>query len=154
MEFYEQIKEYLNNQNVKYEEFDHEPVFTSEQAAQVREGGSLAQGAKALIFDIGRPIMFVLRGVDKVDGKLAKSWLNVKEVPMATKENVLKYTGVEVGAVAPFGFLRGIETYVDETLFTNEYIMFNPGKHNKTIKLLSKDYQNIPDLKIVNFRKL
>ncbi len=154
MEFYEQIKEYLNNQNVKYEEFDHEPVFTSEQAAQVREGGSLSQGAKALVFDIGRPIMLVLRGVDKVDGKLAKSLLNVKEVPMATKENVLKYTGVEVGAVAPFGFLRGIETYVDETLFTNEYIMFNPGKHNKTIKLLSKDYQNIPDLKIVNFRKL
>jgi len=153
MEYYNKIIEFLNSNNVKYEEIEHEPVYTSKQAAKVRGGGVLSQGAKALVFDIGFPIMLVLRGCDKVDNKAAKQLLNKKRVSLATPEKVKEYTGVEIGAVAPFGFLLGIETYVDENLFKNEYIMFNPGKHNRTIKILAQDYRNISKLKLAKFAK-
>ena len=153
MEFYHQIIDFLKVHSIKYEEFDHKPVFTSMQASQVRGGGVLAQGAKALVFDIGKPVMLVLRGVDKVDGKLAKQLLEVRQVPLATPAKVIEYTGVEIGAVAPFGFLKGIDTYVDENLFGNEFIMFNPGKHNKTIKMLSSDFRNIDKIKLAKFSK-
>ncbi|MDA1338159.1 MAG: hypothetical protein O2871_02245 [bacterium] len=153
MGFYEKIIEFLNSKNVNYQLFEHEPVFTSKQASEVRGGGVIEQGAKALVFDIGRPVMLVLRGNDKVDGKLAKSILQAKQVPLATPENVKKYTGVEIGAVAPFGFLLGIETFVDEKLFNNEHILFNPGKHNKTIKMLALDYKKIGEIKLQNFSK-
>jgi len=153
MSFYDQIIEFLRLNNFVYEEFEHQAVYTSEQASQVRGGGVISQGAKALVFDIGKPVMLVLRGNDKVDGKLAKVLLNAKQVPLATPEKVIEYTGVEIGAVAPFGFLREIETYVDQNLFNNEYIMFNPGKHNKTIKMLAKDYKSISQIILDNFIK-
>jgi len=97
--------------------------------------------------------MLVLRGSDRVDNRMAKQLLQKKRVSLATPEKVKEYTGVEIGAVAPFGFLLGIETYVDENLFKNEYIMFNPGKHNKTIKILAEDYRNIGKIKLAKFTK-
>ena len=153
MEFYNKIIKYLDNNNIKYQEIEHQPVYTSKQASEVRGGGVLSQGAKALVFDIGIPIMLVLRGSDRVDNRMAKQLLQKKRVSLATPEKVKEYTGVEIGAVAPFGFLLGIETYVDENLFKNEYIMFNPGKHNKTIKILAEDYRNIGKIKLAKFTK-
>ena len=46
---YEAIIRLLDKAHIAYEKFEHEPVFTSEQAAAVR-GTSLSQGAKALLF--------------------------------------------------------------------------------------------------------
>ncbi|NIA02454.1 MAG: hypothetical protein GWP15_03650 [Nitrospirae bacterium] len=44
-----QIVEALKNNECWYETFEHEPVRTSEEAAKIRTGYTLEQGAKALI---------------------------------------------------------------------------------------------------------
>jgi prolyl-tRNA editing enzyme YbaK/EbsC (Cys-tRNA(Pro) deacylase) len=50
----EKIKKLLVENNCWFETFEHEPVRTSEEAAQVRTGYTLSQGAKALILKIKR----------------------------------------------------------------------------------------------------
>lgn len=50
----EQITKLLSDHGIWFETFEHEPVRTSEEAAQVRHGYGLSQGAKALIVKLRR----------------------------------------------------------------------------------------------------
>ena len=46
------IQNLLDQRGVWYETFEHAPVRTSEEAAQVRTGYTIQQGAKAIIEEI------------------------------------------------------------------------------------------------------
>jgi len=65
------IKKIQTEKNIELDEFEHEAVHTSEQAAEVRGLGSAKQGAKAMIFKTktGKFILVINPGDKKVDTK-------------------------------------------------------------------------------------
>ena len=140
---YDQIINLLENNKIKYQVYKHKPVFTSEEAAAIRNT-DLNQGAKALVMSAdNQPIIIVLPANLKVDMKKFKTSYNVKNLKMATPEEVEKITTVKIGAVPPFGNIFKIPLYVDEKLAENQTIVFNAGKHTKSIELNYKDYEQI-----------
>ena len=48
-----------------------------------------------------------------------------------------------VGAMPPLGNLFGLQTYVDESLAQQDYIVFEAGTHTDAIKLNYRDYERI-----------
>ena len=145
---YQKIIELLNGAGVKYEIMEHEPVFTSEQAAKVRNE-SINSGAKSLLLRINKKfVLAVLPGGRRLSSKKIKDTFQVKELRFATPQEVRDIMGCEIGACYPFGKIFGVETIVDESLSKNKIISFNPGVHDKTIKLSPKDYLSIADAKI------
>lgn len=143
IDVFSQIKQLLDENKVGYEVFEHKPVFTSEEAAKVR-GTELKQGAKALVmFSDKKPIMIVLPADRKVDTKKFKAAYKIKDLRMATPDEVKATVHVEIGAVPPFGNLFSIPLYVDNTLFENESIDFNGGSHTKSIEMKSSDYKKV-----------
>lgn len=140
---FEKIKGLLDKPKIKYEAYEHEPVFTSEQAAKVR-GTKLEQGAKALVmFADGKPIMLVVPGNCKVDTQQFKFKFKIRDLRMATPEEVKSLTGTEIGAVPPFGSVFGLPLYVDEELGQNERIVFNAGEHSRSIEMKYEDYEKV-----------
>lgn len=138
---YEKIISFLKQHNVVFEEIEHEPVYTSEQAANVR-GMSLESGAKSLLLKAGNDfVLVILPGNKRLDSKLLKSYLSVKNIRFATPEEVEKVMGCRIGACYPFGNLIGIRTLVDRSLTDCKEIFFNPGVHDKSIKMKWADYQ-------------
>ena len=136
-----EIKRVLDKEKIQYKLFEHEPVFTSEQAAKVRRT-LLKQGAKALImFADNKPIMIVLTADRKVNIKKFKADYKIKDLRMATPEEVIDITGVQIGAVPPFGNIFNIPLYTDKKLGENESITFNAGLHTRSIKMRYKDYE-------------
>ncbi len=139
----------LTEKGLAYETFEHEPVRTSEEAARVRPGFSLKQGAKAIIVRYRKNsgpafAMFVLPGDRKFDGKKAKEILDTKNLTFATEEEVEKITGgVKVGGVPPFGNLFDLPVFADRSLFENEKIIFNAGDRRFSIAIKSADYKEI-----------
>lgn len=132
-----EIKKLLDSNNITYEVYEHEAVFTSEQAAKIR-GTELKQGAKAMVmFGDDKPLMIVLPANLKVNMS------SIKNLRMATKEEVKKLTNTEIGAVPPFGNLFGLPVYIDEKLGENTEIAFNAGEHTKSIKMLYKDFEAV-----------
>jgi len=95
--------------------------------------------------------MFVLPADLKVNTKHIKQTLKIKDLRMATKEEVKRTTGVEVGAVPPFGNLFGISLYVDEALRDNKIIAFNAGSHTQSISMKESDFEKIVRPTIGNF---
>lgn len=121
-------------------EYEHEPVFTSKDAARVR-GTDIHQGAKALVTQADKDfILFVLPADLEADLEGLQSELGVKKLVMASKESVVAKTGLEVGSIPPIGSLIGLKTYVDSRLSDNGEIAFNAGRHDRSIKVKYRDH--------------
>jgi Ala-tRNA(Pro) deacylase len=138
------IKEMLDSKSIVYRVMEHEPVFTSEQAAKVR-GVELKSGVKALVLKTkeGRFILGLVAANKKIDLKKLSKIANTKEILLAKPEEVLKITNCEIGSVHPFGILHNLPTYLDVSILENECVDFNIGVHTKSIEMKSKDLVEI-----------
>lgn len=126
---YQAIVDLLNSHGVSFETIEHEPVFTSDQAATVR-GITTEAGAKSLLLNTdGSFVLCILPGSKKLDTKKVKKLIRVKNLRFATPEEVLDVMGCEVGACYPFGNLK-------ERL--QHYNSSQNKDHNYRLRLLRK----------------
>lgn len=146
----EEIINLLKDNNCWFESFGHEPVRTSEDAARVRTGYSLHQGAKAMIVKYKtrtgeeKFVMLVFPADLKFDNKKVKEVLNTKDVHFATEQEISSITeGVQLGGVPPFGNLFDLEVFADPKLFENEKIIFNAGDRCFSLAVKSNDYKKL-----------
>jgi Ala-tRNA(Pro) deacylase len=150
-----QITNQLKEGNLWFETFEHEPVRTSEEAAKIRSGYTIAQGAKALIVRTKvsgsdkKFVMLVCPGDKRFDNEKVKQIFNAKDVRFATEEEVAEITsGVQPGGVPPFGNLFDLEVVVDPRLLQNEKIVFNAGDRRFSVAMKSSDYVTLVQPKI------
>ncbi len=136
----QKIKELLDKNKIEYEIKEHEPVYTSEQAAKVR-GSKLKEGVKALVLksNTGKFILALIAADKKVDLKKLAKVTNNKELKLAKAEEVLKETNCEVGSVPPFGSVLGLQTYMDKSVAENDFVEFNAGLLTSSIRMKAKD---------------
>src|SRR5437764_9740482 len=101
----DRLHDWLQQSGVGFTVLRHEPVFTSEQAAAVR-GTPLASGAKALVVKADdRFVLLVLPADRKLDSRKTRTALGVKALRFANREEVEQLTGLQPGAIPPFGRL-------------------------------------------------
>ncbi|CAG9319023.1 unnamed protein product [Blepharisma stoltei] len=133
---------------------EHEPVRTSEEAAAIR-GTSLESGAKAMLLcTSGIMVLAVMSASRKLDWKLMKKIVGVREIRFATEEEVNSRTRCIPGAVPPFGSLWGIQTYMDNSLqLQGTTINFNAGLRTKSVSMSLEDYLEVERPIVGNFTK-
>lgn len=147
---FEVIVQLLESEKVAYQLLEHEPVYTSKQAAEIR-GARLAEGAKSLLLKANKEfILVVLPGDQKLDSKKIKTIMGTKKLRFATPEEVVDIMGCEIGACYPLGNILEMRTFVDPKLGRNETIWFNPGLHDKTIRLSWIDYERLVQPEILD----
>lgn len=147
---HDKILQDLKIAGVSYSYLAHKPVYTSEEAASVRDDISVSQGAKALVLAADKQyILFVLPGDVRADLKALEKHLGVKKLSMASKETVKAKTGLEVGAIPPFGSALGLQTYVDSRLSAHEEIAFNVGRHDRSVLISYQDFVNVEKPEVV-----
>ena len=145
---FDRVESLLHEHGITFQVLQHEPVFTSEEAARVR-GTPLASGAKALIVKGEEGfVMFVVPADRKLDShavRRAKGW---KKMRFASREEVMELTGLTPGSIPPFGSLFGLPTLCDRRLGENEVINFNAGDHGISVSMRYADYVQVekPDL--------
>ena len=136
---FEKIKNLLDSNSVEYILSIHEPVRTSEEAAQIR-GTDIRTGAKAMIVKAQDSYyLCVLPASKKLDWKKVNSLLRAKNARLATVEEAQTVTTVQVGGVPPFGNVMNLSTYFDETLLSLERVNFNAGLKTHSVSMLTKD---------------
>jgi Ala-tRNA(Pro) deacylase len=136
---------------VAYDLVEHEPVYTSAEAARVR-GTALADGAKALVVRAEeRYVHLVLPGHLKVDNARLRAILGTRRVRFATPEELLALTGCTPGSVPPCGQLFGLPVLVDEALAARERITFNAGSHAVSVTMRSVDFVRLSGATVCRF---
>jgi Cys-tRNA(Pro) deacylase len=87
--------------------------------------------------------MCLVAGDKKVSLNKIKKILNIKDVSMASAENVKNITGYTIGGVSPIGHLNKIEIFIDNSLerFTNLFAA--AGHPNCVFEIDFKNLQKI-----------
>lgn len=153
-----QIIEILENKGSWFETFEHKPVTTSQEAASIRTGYTLDQGAKAIILRVKKSntekyfAQFIVPGSVRINSKLVTKLLEAKNIRFATKDELSKLTnGIEIGGVPPFGNLFKLPVYLDKSLLSHEKIIFNAGDRSFSIGMYLKDYLDIVKPQVASF---
>jgi aspartyl-tRNA synthetase len=147
---YSAILDLLKSKKISYQEFEHQPVFTSKDASKARAGTSLHQGAKALVLRLkaGHGLL-VIPGDVRADLKAVRKYLHYSNAKLEAIDVLPAITGLEAGAIPPFGSLLGLPTYLDSRLSDNQEIVFNAGRHDRSIKLNFSDYLSLEKPEII-----
>lgn len=139
-----------------FETFEHEPVRTSEQAAQVRHGYTLHQGAKAILLRVKVNetekffVMLVMPADLQFDKNRVKKILRARDLRFATEPEVAALTdGIQPGGVPPFGNLFNLRVLADPALFENEKIIFNAGDRRFSVAMRAEDYRRLATPEII-----
>jgi len=148
IDLHQKLINFLDEKSIIYKKLEHQEVSTSQEAAAAR-GTALEQGAKALLmFADNKPILVVLSAIDKLDNNAFKTQFEIKDLRMATPQEVISVSGVPIGAVPPFGNLFNVGVYVDEALLKNDDIAFNAGSKSNSVIMKASDF-----VKLVNPQK-
>jgi len=144
------LKDFLDQNKIKYISIKHSPAFTSQEIAQSAHipGKSFA---KTVIVKLDKKLaMAVLPAKYLIDVDKLKEITAVDFIELADeKEFENLFPGCEVGAMPPFGNLYNMDVYIAESLTKDEEIAFNAGSHTEVIKLAFKDFEKLVQPKIV-----
>ena len=146
------LKDYLDQQKIRYLSIRHSPAYTAQEiAASAHISGR--DLAKAVIVKVeNHTAMVVLPANRKVILSDLREALDADQVKLATEEEFQSlFPDCEIGAMPPFGNLYGLETYVAPSLLQEAEIAFNAGTHTEIIKMASADYARLVQPKTANF---
>jgi len=139
-----QLKQFLDNHNVKYVVISHSLAYTAAGIAALTHipGKELA---KSVILKIdGALVMVVVAASQQVDLTAMKDITHGKIVSLATEEEFReRFPDCEVGAMPPFGNLYGMPVFADADLAQDEEIAFNAGSHRELVRIPWEDFARL-----------
>ncbi len=148
------IKEYLDQENIKYAIITHSPAYTAQEiAASAHIPGKLL--AKTVVIKLdGELAMAVLPASLKVDLEHLAELTESRTVELATeKEFMNQFPDCEVGAMPPFGHLYGMPVFVADELAEDQVIAFNAGTHSQLIQMAYHDFVRLVHPRTLEFAR-
>lgn len=148
------IKEYLDQENIKYAIITHSPAYTAQEiAASAHIPGKLL--AKTVVIKLdGKLAMAVLPASLKVDLEHLAELTESRKVELATeKEFMNRFPDCEVGAMPPLGYLYGMPVYVADELAEDQVIAFNAGTHSQLIQMAYQDFVRLVHPRMLEFAR-
>ena len=140
----EKIIGILDDHKIKYEVFEHEPVYTNPtMAAALNVSESETVKSLVVMTKEKQMVVLVMPGDKKVEWKKAAAGIGTKKISFAKPDQVLEKVGCEVGCVPPFGQLTDLPIFLDPDLTKKEYVYFNPGVHDKSYKIKAWDLKKV-----------
>lgn len=146
------LKEFLDNQKVKYVTISHSPTYTAQEiAASAHIPGKVM--AKTVMVKIdGKMAMAVLPASLKIDFNLLKKAAGASKVELASEQEFKDlFPECDLGAMPPFGNIYGMEVFVADSLAEDKEIVFNAGSHTELIRLAYNDFERLVKPKVVKF---
>jgi Ala-tRNA(Pro) deacylase len=146
------LREFLDENKVKYVVISHSTAYTAQEiAASAHISGK--EMAKTVIVKVdGKTAMAVLPASYRVDFDLLKKATGAKKVELASEREFKDmFPECDTGAMPPFGNLYGMDVFVAEKLTEDQEIAFNAGSHAELVKLPYKDFERLVQPKVLRF---
>ena len=130
-------------------------VIVLENSARTAKDAAIALGCdvgaivKSLLFKTGDNFTLCLVAGDKrCSLNELKKIKNIKDISMASPEEVKTQTGYTIGGVSPVGHLNKLEIFIDKSLERFNELFAAAGHPNCVFKINFKDIQKITNGKI------
>ena len=130
-------------------------VIVLENSARTAKDAAIGLGCdvgaivKSLLFKIGDNFTLCLVAGDKrCSLNKLKKIKNIKDISMASPEEVKTQTGYTIGGVSPVGHLNKLEIFIDKSLERFNELFAAAGHPNCIFKINFKDIQKITNGKV------
>ncbi|MDP6506411.1 MAG: YbaK/EbsC family protein [Planctomycetota bacterium] len=144
------LKEYLDENDVKYVVISHSPAYTAQEVAATAHISGKEMAKTVMVKLDGKLAMAVLQAPEHVDLELLREAADADRAQLATEDEFKdSFPGCEPGGMPPFGNLYGMDVYVGEALAEDEEIAFNAGSHSELIRLAYSDFERLVKPRIV-----
>jgi Ala-tRNA(Pro) deacylase len=147
----QQVYSVLERLNIRWERYEHPPVFTVEQAEEHWKPIT-ATHCKNLFLRNQKGTthyLVVLEHAKRADLKALASKIGDDRLSFASPERLQKYLGLTPGAVSPFGLIhsgaRDVRVILDADLKNASTVAFHPTVNTATITLSFADFQRFLD---------
>jgi prolyl-tRNA editing enzyme YbaK/EbsC (Cys-tRNA(Pro) deacylase) len=144
----EKLKERLTAKGVwhRFIEFS-EPVKTVEQAARKVQVEKIAKSI-VMVDSNGDSLLAIVPAKNKVSHRKIKLLLTIKDVRLASPEEVLTHSGYPVGGVPPFNDIDRV--LVDPEVLKSETAIVGGGDIDKLVEIRTKDIVAVLNPKIAD----
>jgi len=141
------VYEVLGRLGIAYSKLEHPPVFTVEQAE--KHWGSITGAHCKNLFlrnkKGNRHYLVILESSKSADLKALTKQLGEDRLSFASPERIMRYLGLEPGAVSPFGLIndnqKEVRVVIDQGLKNADRINFHPNVNTATIGIDFTDFE-------------
>jgi Ala-tRNA(Pro) deacylase len=141
------VYEVLERLGISYSRLEHPPVFTVDQAE--KHWGSITGAHCKNLFLRNKKgnchYLAILQSSKSADLKALTKQLGEDRLSFASPERLMRYLGLEPGAVSPFGLIndsqKEVQVVVDRDLKKVERINFHPNVNTATLGINFADFE-------------
>ncbi len=137
----------LKELSISYTRHEHPPVFTVEEAEKhwTKVTGAHCKNLFLRNKKGNRHYLVILEASKAADLRALNIILGEDRLSFASLERLMRYLGLEAGAVSPFGLIHDrdnhVQVVIDEDLREAEALNFHPNVNTATIGLSFKDFE-------------
>ncbi|MFL6280591.1 MAG: prolyl-tRNA synthetase associated domain-containing protein [Vicinamibacterales bacterium] len=143
----QKVYEALGAMGIRYEKYEHPPVFTSEEAAE-HWGPIEATQVKNLFLRNkkgNRQYLVILEISKQADLRELAKIIGDDRFSFGSPERLMDTLGVTPGSVSPFGLLhpgsKEVRVIVDQDLRAAEQLIFHPNLNTASVTLSVADFE-------------
>lgn len=140
------IYEFLAEQQIPYEKYEHEPLFTAEDGLKLRKTQSGGH-AKNLFLRSKKEKNYYLVVIEiskRANLKALAQTLGQSDFTFASPEELLDILGVTPGSVSPFALINDqvhkLQVIVDMDLLREQKVYFHPNINTATLGIAATDF--------------
>ncbi len=144
-----EIKKYLEENKIIYQYYEHEPVYTVEQAKKILEHLP-GIGLKNLFLkakDSDLYVLITMIGKKRLDIKQLEKEFVVKKFSFATEKELGEKLKTKVGHVSPFAIMndkkKEVEFVIDKEAWDAEKTNFHPLVNSETIVVDKESFHQL-----------
>ena len=150
------LLEYLKQHHISFDVVIHPKTFDAQHLAHAAHvpGRNVAKGVLVRVDHANRYVLAVLPATHQIDfGELSQA-IGGAEVQLATEFEIAeRFPDCEFGALPPLGSRYGIETLVDRSLTSDEYIVFEAEEHDEAIRMTYAAFNELEHPSVVSFAR-
>ena len=111
----QQVYQVLNELNIDYEYYSHEPVYTIEQAKEQLPDLNINHCKNLLLRNNkgNKHFLVIIPGEKNADLKKLSDIIESSRLSFASERRLNKYLGLSKGAVSPFGLINDEDNHVE-----------------------------------------
>ena len=146
------VRDWLDQQDVKYEVRPHMEAYTAQEVAAAAHIPGRAFAKVVMIKGQRGLVMAVLPAKCRVDIGRIQHLLRDQTATLAKEADFEgTFKGCEVGAMPAFGNLYEVPVYLDKDLIGEETVAFPAGSHHEVIRISSEDFLRLTGAKVEEF---
>lgn len=143
----QKVYEILKRLDISYVRHEHPPVYTVEEAEQHWENiiGAHCKNLFLRNKKGNRHYLVVIDSSKRADLKALEKQIGEDRLSFASPERLMRYLGLEVGAVSPLGLIndsqKEVQVIIDQDLKGADSINFHPNVNTATVGMSFSDFE-------------